>query len=106
MKHASVITSVLSKVELANADLEDSINHNLRKEKYKSFGENSFSPDFEIIQTISAPIPVKGNMQICFCNDRFEKIEKLEVPVYSLFLATCIKGKDCIYKIAVSMSLS
>ena len=110
MKHLSVITSVLSKVDLQNQDIEDVINHRLRKDKYRtrlnSFQQNSFSPDFETVQTLTTPMPVKGNLQICFSNERSGKIEKLEVPVYSSFLVTCLKGKDCIYKIGISVSLS
>ena len=110
MKRLSVITTVLSKIELPKRDLEDAINHRLRKDMYRicsgAFEKSNFSPDFETVQTLTTSIPVKGNLEICFSNDRCGEIEKLEVPVYSSFLATCIKGKDCRFRFGISMSLS
>src|SRR5687768_6643757 len=110
MKHISGITSVLSKVELPNRDLEDVINHRLRKDKYRfrlnGLDLNSFSSGFETIQTVSTKISVKGNLEICVSKDCLRKKEIVEVPVQSTFLVTCIKGNDCMYKVATSMSLS
>lgn len=110
MKPLKVITSVLSKVELPDRDIEDIINHRLRKDKYRLYlnglAQNCFLPGFETIHTSSTQTPVKGNLLIFFSNKSIGKKEKIEVPVQSTFLVTCIKGKDCRFKVGAIMSMS
>ena len=110
MKHIPVITSVLSKVELPKKVLEDVINHRLRNNKYNKgvngMDEHNISPEYENIQTLSTQVPAKGNLQISISNQISGRIEKLEIPVQSCFLVTCIKGNNCTYKVGSVMSLS
>ena len=110
MKHLPVITTVFSNVELPDRDIEAVINNRLRKNKYRlclnAWDQNIFMPDFEIIQTSSTEIPAKGKLLIFSLNKSLGKKEKLEIPVQSCFLVTCIKGKDCRFKIGASMSMS
>ena len=80
MKHLSVITSLLSKVEFPSRDIEAIVNHRLRKDKYRlrlnGLMQDCFLPDFENIQASSAEVPVKGNLLIISSNKSLGKKRK------------------------------
>ena len=105
MKHSSVITSVLTKVELPGKVLEDVINHRTRNQKYNN-GSSGLDRHKIAIEMLSVQIPVSGNLEIWITNNFSRRTEKLEVPVQTSFLVTCIKDRNCSYSVDNIMSLS
>ena len=110
MKQSTVITSVLSKIELANPALEEVINYRFRKEQYgipvTGIEHNLKQNGFETIAHHTVALPIKGTIQICFSKNCNENSRKLELPVRASFLTTYIKGHDKRYRPGISVSLS
>jgi hypothetical protein len=104
MKKPSMITSVESKVTFQEKMLVDFVNRNLSGNK--SLANNSFSADFSIISWASTNIPVNGSLDILFATKNQENIERLSLPVCSLFFITCTKEKTGNCRVAWSCSLS
>ena len=99
-----MITSVESKVTFQEKILVDFVNRNLSGTE--SLVENSFMADFSTIYWASTQIPVKGSLDILFATRNHEKIERVSLPVCSLFFITCTKEKTGNCKVAWSCSLS
>ena len=110
MKQSMVITSVSSNIKLPNKTLEKIINHRLRKEKtylpVTGIDKTYFGRDFETVVTCNSQIVLKGDVLINFYNDQHRGVERIEIPMSSSFLVTCIKGKEGKYRVGISSSLS
>jgi hypothetical protein len=110
MNQSMVITSVLSKVELANPALEDVINHRFRKEQYRmpATGIEQYLKlkGFETIVHHTVALPIKGTVHICFSKNCNENSRKPELPVSASFLTTYIKGHEKRYRPGISISLT
>jgi hypothetical protein len=110
MNSSTIITSVLSKVDLHHRDLEDVINFRFRNERFKipdtGVAAQLRFRDLEPIMTCGAEMPVKGNLHITFSASRSTSPQSMEVPIYSKFFMTCIKIKGGRYEMSLSSSLS
>jgi hypothetical protein len=107
MKKFLNIRTVKSNIELPKTALEGYINsythRNNRKGCVKE--KRTFSNLYENIETKSAHAPVSGNVEIVFYED-FHESERVQVPVTTGFFFTCIKGRDGVYKMCWSCSMS
>ena len=110
MKQSMFITSVSSNIKLPNKVLEKIINHRLRNEKYKlpvtGIDKSYFGRDFEPIVSCNSQITLNGDVMIYYCHNGHGEVERLEIPMRSSFLVTCIKGKEGKYRVGISVSLS
>ena len=105
MKTALAIISVESKVSFQEKTLLDFVNGNLSTLE-NVIAEESFSADFSTINWVSTNIPVNGSLDIVFAPQDQDKIERVSLPVNSLFFITCTKASPGICKVSWSCSMS
>ena len=104
MKNTSVITAIESSTLFNDKILVDFVTRNL-----SSVGgspDDSLPADFLNLACASTIMPVKGNLEILFEDTNTENIERVSIPVDSLFFITCTKDETGNCKVAWSCSLS
>lgn len=110
MRHSLVITSVVSKVPVPAALLEDLVNHRRRRDIYRhpltGIEAQLFAQSYETIVTCSMQTSVKGLIQIRCWNSRRHTDELMNVPVGTFMLATCVKAREDRYKVELICSLN
>lgn len=110
MKQNVIITSVISKVPLPAALLEDLVNHRRRRDKYEppttGIEANLFAQSFEPILTCTMQTSVKGLIQIRCWNSRRHTDEVMNVPAGTYMLATCAKAREDRFKVELICSLN
>ena len=104
MKNTSVITAIASCMLFNERMLVDFVTHNLPYAECSP--DDSLPVNFSTIVWASTTMPVKGTLEILFEDFNTENIEKVSIPVDSLFFITCTKDEAGICKVAWSCSLS
>ena len=106
----TTITTVETKVNLAEALIEDHINN--MHHAAKRFGKNGkivcniLWENFENLNWCSEHSPAEGTIEITFTASSNNDIKRVIIPVITNFGVICTKDKKNDYKITWSYSLS
>jgi hypothetical protein len=98
------ITTVQTKVTLAETMIEDHINRMHHPDK--SINENVLSKNFQNINWCCEHSLVEGTVEISFSAGQNSSIKQISIPVATRFLVVCTKEKHKDYKVTWSCSLS
>jgi hypothetical protein len=104
MKNTSVITAIESITLYNEKMLVDFVTRNLSY--VEPSPDDSLPVNFSTFVWASANMPVRGNLELIFGNRDYKEIERVNIPVDSLFFITCTKEETGICKVAWSNSLS
>ena len=104
MKSTSVITVIESSTLFNEKMLEDFVTRNLLS--IAGSPDDSLPLNFSTIVWASVNMPVMGSLELIFEDKDYENIERVNIPVDSLFFITCTKDKTGTCKVAWSNSLS
>ena len=106
----TTITTVETRVSLAETLIEDHINNMHHADKY--FGKNgqidcnTLWENFENLNWCCEHSPVKGTIEIGYLDLNNSSLKQISVPVETNFGVVCTKEKESDYKITWSYSLS
>lgn len=107
--NTTTITTVETKVKLAESLIEDHINNMHHADKCfrrKVFDCNTLCENFEEMNWCCEHSPAEGTIEISFSAPYKNKIEHISIPVETNFGVVCTKEKESDYKITWSYSLS
>jgi hypothetical protein len=104
MEQLLVVISVMSKITLPKAKLENDVNN--RKRHCKLNFTDILLPGYENITWHFTPLEASGNVEIVIENKQSDTLTSLEVPVTTSFVAGCTKRIDDKYRLASAVSLS
>lgn len=104
MKNTSVITAIASCTLFNERMLVDFVTRTLSY--VEPSPDDSLPVNFSTLVWASSIIPDKGKLELIFENRDYEEIERVGIPVDSLFFITCTKEEPGICKVAWSNSLS
>ena len=104
MKNTSVITAIENNTLFNDRMLVDFITRSLSS--VESSPDDSLPTNFSTIVWASATMPVMGNLELVFVDKEYENMERVTIPVDSLFFITCTKAKTGTCTVAWSNSLS
>lgn len=104
MKSSTVIRAIQSITLFDDSVLVDFVTRHLSSAQ--SSHDESLPVTFLNLSWASTIIPVEGNLGILFEDDMAETVDRVNVPVHSLFFITCTKDEKGSYRVAWSQSLS
>ncbi|HKZ66592.1 MAG TPA: hypothetical protein VJ111_09570 [Chitinophagaceae bacterium] len=104
MKNTSIITAIEGSTLFNNGMLVDFVIRTLSS--VEGSADDSLPVNFSTLTWASTTIPVKGNLEISFEDLNAENIERVNIPVDSLFFITCTKDETGNCKLAWNNSLS
>ena len=105
----TTITTVETKVRLAEGLIEDHINNMHHADKCfrrKEYDRNALWENFEEMNWCCEHSPAEGTIEISFSVPSKNEIAHVSIPVETNFGVVCTKEKENDYKITWSYSLS